>query len=160
MPGWGLRQILMNMAGGTIYQFGPFHFEPAERRLHRDGIPVSLQPKVFDTLQLLVERAGHAVKKDDLMARVWPDATVTESSLAQNVLTLRKLIGSDAIETVPKFGYRLTVPVRAIRGGERVTSPSTLSDGDLVGFGSVTMTFHERPTLASTETQPSAGHPG
>ena len=44
----------------------------------RDGNPVSLGPKVLETLLLLVENAGHLVDKDELMKRVWPDAFVEE----------------------------------------------------------------------------------
>ena len=46
-------------AGDTsIYQFGPFQLDPAERLLARDGRPVALTPKAFDLLVYLVERHG------------------------------------------------------------------------------------------------------
>ena len=41
-----------------IYRFGEFELDPDERRLIAHGAPVTLTPKVFDTLVLLVERAG------------------------------------------------------------------------------------------------------
>jgi DNA-binding winged helix-turn-helix (wHTH) protein len=37
--------------------------------------------------------------------------------------------------------------------GERVTAPKPLADGDLIGFGSLTLTFHTRPPLLTTDTQ-------
>ena len=80
----------------TVYEFGPFRLEPAERQLRRDDQPVPLTPKAFDTLQALVERAGRAVRKDELMAMVWPDANVGEATLAQNIFALRKVLGDGA----------------------------------------------------------------
>src|SRR5882762_5268066 len=95
------------------FSFGPFRLEPGERRLLRDGEPVALTPKAFDTLVALVERAGRVVTKDELFQLVWPDATVEEGTLAQNVFTLRRALGDDTryIETVPKIGYRFIEPV-------------------------------------------------
>ena len=97
------------------YAFGPFRLEVAERRLTRDGTIVALTPKVFDTLVLLVERAGHLVTKGDLMSALWGDLIVEEANLTKNVWLLRKALGEDAdaayIETVPKVGYRWVAPV-------------------------------------------------
>ena len=53
-----------------IYEFGPFRLDAAERVLLRDGRPVSLSPKAFGVLQLLVESSGHIVSMcaiDNLM---------------------------------------------------------------------------------------------
>jgi DNA-binding winged helix-turn-helix (wHTH) protein len=97
--------------------FGHFQLDTAERRLLRDGQPVSLTPKALDTLLALVQHAGHAVSKDDLMRAVWPDGFVEETNLAFNISTLRKLLGDGQngeryIETVPKLGYRFVMPVK------------------------------------------------
>jgi TolB-like protein/Tfp pilus assembly protein PilF len=95
-----------------IYEFGPFRLEPAERRLRRGGTVLPLTPKALDTLLVLVENAGRAVGKDELMDRVWPGTTVAEATLAQNIFALRKVLGdSPHIETVPKFGYRFVAPM-------------------------------------------------
>jgi TolB-like protein/Tfp pilus assembly protein PilF len=82
----------------------------------RDGKPVPLTLKAFDTLVALVEQQGQVVEKDDLMKRVWPDAFVEESNLTQNIFTLRRILGESAerlkyIETVPRRGYRFVAPV-------------------------------------------------
>jgi len=71
------------MPAQQIYEFGRFRIDPEERLLLRDGKPVPLTPKAFDTLVLLVENHGHLMKKDELMRRVWPDAFVEEVNLAQ-----------------------------------------------------------------------------
>ena len=102
----------------SIRSFGPFRLELAERRLLRDGIPVPLTPKAFDVLGMLVEHAGHLVKKEDLLARIWPDAAVEEANLARYVWTLRKALGDNNekpayIETIPTVGYRFIAQVDA-----------------------------------------------
>ena len=115
-----------------VYEFGPFRLETGERRFWRDGRPVRLRGKVFDTLCVLVSRPGRLVGKDDLMAAVWPDTVVEENNLAHNINALRKALGDGAlIETVPGKGYRfagtacLAAPTTASRALE--TPPDTPS---------------------------------
>jgi TolB-like protein/DNA-binding winged helix-turn-helix (wHTH) protein/Tfp pilus assembly protein PilF len=102
-----------------IYEFGDWRVDPDEHLLLRQGNPVPLTPKVFQTLVILVENAGRLVPKDEFMRRVWPDAFVEEAALAQNISLLRKTLATSAsngaaIETVPKRGYRLLAAVRAL----------------------------------------------
>ena len=75
------------------FRFGDFSLIAAERRLLCRGESVPLTPKVFDTLLLLVENAGHLVEKEAFLRQLWPDAFVEESSLAQNISILRKVLG-------------------------------------------------------------------
>jgi TolB-like protein/DNA-binding winged helix-turn-helix (wHTH) protein/Tfp pilus assembly protein PilF len=110
------RSSLNTAPKQEIYEFGEFRLEAAERRLLRDGIPLALPPKVFDTLVLLVQNAGRLLSKDELMKGVWPDTFVEEVSLAQNISQLRKALGETVgdgqmIQTVAKRGYRFTAPV-------------------------------------------------
>jgi DNA-binding winged helix-turn-helix (wHTH) protein/pimeloyl-ACP methyl ester carboxylesterase len=107
------------MAGvSTSYEFAEFHLDVAERRLLRDGTDIGLAPKVFDTLRLLVENAGHLMTKDELLRRLWPDTVVEENNLNKNISVLRKVLGESAasdscIETVPRVGYRFVAAVHA-----------------------------------------------
>src|SRR5215831_10498268 len=97
------------------YEFGTFRLDPSERILLRDGQPVALTPKVFDTLVLLVENAGRLITKDEFMKQVWADAFVEDGTLAQSISQLRKALGDlDVIETVPKQGYRFLGSVRPV----------------------------------------------
>ena len=105
------------MPAKQIYEFGKFRIDAEERLLLRDGAPVPLTPKAFETLLVLVENSGRVVKKDDLMKRVWPDAFVEEANLAQNVSAIRRVLdtnGDQHIETVSKLGYRLIVTTRLV----------------------------------------------
>src|SRR5689334_13485503 len=106
-----------------IYRFGEFELDPDERRLLAHGVPVTLTPKVFDTLVLLVERAGHAISKDELMHALWPRGFVDESNLTKHIWLIRKALGegeNDArwIETVPKLGYRFAAAVQRVARSE------------------------------------------
>jgi Tol biopolymer transport system component/DNA-binding winged helix-turn-helix (wHTH) protein len=106
----------------AVFLFGPFRFDEAERVLMRDGEPVVLTPRAFDTLLALVSRAGRLVEKEQLLEEVWHDTFVEEKTLSQNVLTLRKALGrtpsgAHYIETVPKHGYRFAEPVRVLLPG-------------------------------------------
>lgn len=99
-----------------LYEFGPFRLDPAERLLLRDGEPVPLEPKVFDTLVLLIRNSGRLLRKDELLSEVWPDAVVEEGSLTRNISTLRRALGDGEnglryIETVPRRGYRFVASV-------------------------------------------------
>src|SRR5260221_8956778 len=93
------------------YRFGPFELQPDQRRLLKDGVAISLRPRAFDLLLALVDRAGHLVTKDELLARVWPKAVVEEAALHAQMSALRKVVGSDAITTVSGRGYQFTLPV-------------------------------------------------
>lgn len=102
-----------------IYEFENYCLVPAERLLLCDGQPVSLQPKIFETLLVLVENSGHLVEKDELMTRLWPDTFVEEATLARNISDLRKSLGENGnkqkyIETVSKRGYRFVAEVRQL----------------------------------------------
>ena len=78
-----------------FYEFAPYRIDAVERRLLRGDQPIPLTPKAYDTLLALVENAGHSLKKDELMQRVWPDTFVEESSLTRNISVLRKVLGDE-----------------------------------------------------------------
>lgn len=103
------------------YEFGPFRIDPLKRLLLRDGQAVALASKSFDTLLLLVERRGEVMLKDELMQRLWPDTTVEENNLTQQISALRRALGERAAEhryivTVPGRGYGFVSDVREVCG--------------------------------------------
>lgn len=109
----------MSRPARHFYEFGPFRVDVANRLLLREGQPVPLTIKAFDTLLALVENSGQVLEKDELMKRVWPDAIVEENNLTQNVSALRKIIGEDTsgrryIETLPRRGYRFVGSVEEV----------------------------------------------
>jgi adenylate cyclase len=103
----------------AVYRFGPFELDGAEHRLLRNGVEVPLQLKAFETLCILVERAGRLLTKDDLLRQLWPGTIVEENNLNKNISMLRKALGECAtgqsyIETVPRVGYRFAAPVEQV----------------------------------------------
>ena len=110
----------MNGPDPSIYEFGEFRIDAVKRRLLRDGDPVALTPKVFDTLLHLVQRKGEVIEKEDLMRAVWPDTVVEENNLNQNISMLRRVLQERRGEnryilTVPGRGYRFIAAVEAVR---------------------------------------------
>jgi len=100
----------MSLITQEIYEFGPYSLDAVERVIWRDGSPLSLTPKAFDTLLILVRNHGRVLTKDELLQQIWPDTFVEEVNLAVNISTLRKALsdstgGREYIETVPRRGY-------------------------------------------------------
>src|SRR5437870_955636 len=112
----------MSSSEKHLYEFGEFRLDTTERLLLRNGQPVSLPPKVFDTLVVLIQHSGHLLDKDQLMHELWPDAFVEDVNLSVNISVLRKALGESEngqryIETVPKRGYRFTAQVSELESG-------------------------------------------
>jgi DNA-binding winged helix-turn-helix (wHTH) protein len=109
----------MSILSSRIYEFDSFCLNTTESLLLRNGQLIPLTMKAYKTLLVLVERNGHIVSKDDLIKKVWPDTFIEEATLTQNIFTLRKVLGKTPdgrsyIETIPKRGYRLAVPVNEV----------------------------------------------
>jgi DNA-binding winged helix-turn-helix (wHTH) protein/tetratricopeptide (TPR) repeat protein/TolB-like protein len=100
-----------------VYEFGRFRLDAQKRLLLRDGCPIKLFPKEFDTLLALVEQSGELLDKDELMRKVWGKTIVEESNLSSNISHLRKALGEtrdqhEYIVTVPGHGYRFVAEVK------------------------------------------------
>jgi TolB-like protein/DNA-binding winged helix-turn-helix (wHTH) protein/Flp pilus assembly protein TadD len=110
-----------------VYAFGEFQVDPANQLLLRNGAPIALTPKVFQTLLLLIERPGQLVTKDEFVRRLWPDTFVEDAALAENISRLRRALGDTRVPalivTVPKRGYRFAPQVT-------VTKPNAEPDAD------------------------------
>jgi TolB-like protein/DNA-binding winged helix-turn-helix (wHTH) protein/tetratricopeptide (TPR) repeat protein len=99
--------------------FGAFVFDPTNRRLLRDGLPVPITARVFDILSVLIQHAGEPLDKDRLVRLVWGDVSVEEGNLARNVSTLRRLLGEHPddhryIVTLPGRGYQFVAEIRPL----------------------------------------------
>ena len=110
---------VMSRPAKHSYGFGPFHFNPTEHVLLRDGEPVPLRPKEFALLLALVENHGRLLTKDELMQGVWADRSVEEGNLSKQISNLRQKLGDTAaepqyVDTVEAVGYRFIAPVREI----------------------------------------------
>jgi DNA-binding winged helix-turn-helix (wHTH) protein len=107
--------VVLGFAGvfrgtGVRVVFGDCTFDGETREVFRDGRPVHLSPKAFRLLELLLEARPRALSKAEIHEKVWPDAFVSEATLASLVAEIREAIGEhgkDArhIRTVHGFGY-------------------------------------------------------
>jgi len=102
----------------TTFQFGAFTIRPESGELWNGGRRVRLAPQPFQVLALIVLGRGELVTRDEVRAAVWADGTTVEFDQGLNycLRQIRIALGDDArqpvwIETVPKRGYRLLVPV-------------------------------------------------
>lgn len=103
----------MNRARKRFYEFDRFRIDTANWQLLCEGRPLALKAKALETLLLLIENEGQVLGKDKLMKALWPDSFVEEANLTQNIYMLRKVLGGKGyVETVPRRGYRFTVPIR------------------------------------------------
>jgi len=109
------------------YRFGPFELRTRTREIAKQGVKLKLRPQPFQVLEVLLERAGDVVSREELHARVWGKETFVdfEHGLNTAVKELRGVLSDSAsepryIETIPRVGYRLMVAVEAI-AGERTT---------------------------------------
>ena len=100
-----------------IYEFGPFQLDTRKHILSKAEQTVESNSKAVELLMVLVERAGSAVKTEDLSKQVWGSRYVGSNSIAQCVHHLREILDDDAkdskyIATVPRVGYRFVATVK------------------------------------------------
>lgn len=94
--------------------FGNCELRVADRQLLIDGAAVALGGRAFDLLAALAARRDRLVSKAELLDLVWPGLIVEENNLQVHVSALRRLLGLQAIATVPGRGYRFTPNAQSI----------------------------------------------
>jgi len=113
------------------YRFGLFELDADKNLLQRGGELVSLPPKAFDLLLLLVRRGGRVVSKEEILSAVWPESRfIEEWNLTQLVYALRNALADkkkrpEFIETVPRRGYRFVASVEEVRPDVAAATPDT-----------------------------------
>lgn len=97
-----------------IYEFGPFRLDSGGRLLFRAAERLALTPKAVELLIALVESRGRPMTREELLRKIWADACVEEGTLTSHISLLRKVLGDEHIETLPKRGYRFAGSVREL----------------------------------------------
>ena len=151
------------------FEFEEFRADIGQRKLLRNGQPVEITAKVFDTLAFLLRNHGKVVEKEELMRALWPDTVVEEGNLHHYVSTVRKLLGEKPgehrfIATVPGRGYSFVAPVEIVSTEPIVKPQSSRSPRRLalvaaivaiaVMVGVVVRTFAHRTGPGSRLTHP------
>lgn len=99
-----------------IHRFGDYEVDERRIELRRGGVPVPVEPQVFDVLLLLLRERDRVVTKEELLDRVWGDRFVSESALTSRIKALRRAVGDDGrsqhvIRTVHGRGYQFVAPI-------------------------------------------------
>lgn len=92
-------------------RLGEFEIDRNSHTLRNQGRAVPLGARALDLLWALVTARGQLVTKDELLRQAWPGLVVEEANVQVQVSALRKVLGPDAIATVPSLGYRLALPI-------------------------------------------------
>lgn len=98
----------------STYLFGEFTLDLTRGCLLRAGEEIKLRPKVYEALKYLVENPGRLIGKQELIQAVWPDSFVTDDSLVQCTVELRRALDDrdqQVLKTVPRRGYIFASPV-------------------------------------------------
>ncbi len=109
-----------------IFRFAEIEVDEREFSLIKAGEALSVEPKAFRVLLILLRNPQKLITKEELLNAVWGDTAVTENSLTRSIALLRRLLGDEArdprfIETVSTVGYRFVCPLEVLEGGARAT---------------------------------------
>ena len=104
--------------GSRTIRFGVFDADLRTRELRRQGTRVKLPRQSFQILQMLLERPGELVTREELRNALWPEDTFVDFDHGLNnaVKRIRSVLGDSAdtphyIETLPRMGYRFIGPI-------------------------------------------------
>ena len=106
-------------------RFGRVEMRPRERQLLVEGRAAGVGARAFDVLLALVERRDRLVTKSELLELVWPGLVVEENNVQVQISTLRKLLGPQAIATIPGRGYRFTAALDGDAAHSTVAVPQS-----------------------------------
>jgi eukaryotic-like serine/threonine-protein kinase len=98
---------------GQTLRFGPFSLDPRCGELRTNGTRIKLQGQPIQILELLLEKPGELVSREEIRQKLWSSDTFVDfdHSLNTAIKKLRQALGDEAdtpkyIETLPRYGYR------------------------------------------------------
>lgn len=122
------------------YRFGVFELDPRGGELWKAGVRTRLQPQPARVLAMLVGRAGELVTRDEIQREIWQEGTFVdfEQSLNFCIRQIRTALGDQAatpryVETLPRRGYRLLVPVEVVGGEPAVHTEAEVEPARIPG---------------------------
>lgn len=130
-----------------ILRFGDCELDVAGRELRRGGIPIHVEPQVFDLLNYLIAHRERAVSKDEIVREVWRGRIVSEATLSSRINAVRQAIGDTGktqqyIRTLPRHGFRFV--------GEEATGPKSLHSPASLAASPAAVERHVAPTQKVT----------
>jgi DNA-binding winged helix-turn-helix (wHTH) protein/TolB-like protein/Tfp pilus assembly protein PilF len=133
--------------GKNVFHFGPFTVDGANFVVRKEDQAVTIAPRAFDVLVVLLINAGRVVEKQEIFDAVWKDTFVTDNALTKIIKDLRHALEDSAenpryIETIPKRGYRFTGQLK------NAEIPGTADPGDSRHDDVAGRASFSRPVLA------------
>ena len=128
-----------------IMEFAPFELDIDRAELRAGGVAISMEPKAFALLCLLVENPDRVISKDEMIATVWGGRFISDAAVSTALKLVRKALGDDSevqafVKTVRGRGHLFVAPVRIVSAAVPVAvMPEVVVAPDARG---------ERPTLA------------
>jgi eukaryotic-like serine/threonine-protein kinase len=117
-----------SLPASRVVRFGLFEVDLRSGELRKAGIKIKLYGQPFEILVALLERPGDIVTREELRDRLWPPDVFVDVDISLNkaINRLREALGDTAdnsrfVETLPRRGYRLIVPVTPVNGPGRLT---------------------------------------
>jgi DNA-binding winged helix-turn-helix (wHTH) protein len=127
---------------GRKYRFGPFEAHTASRELFKGGTRIRLRGQHYLILEVLLDRAGEVVTRDQTRGKLWPADTFVdfEHGLNTSVKKLRRVLCDSAekpryIETLPRLGYRFIAPVEVVAETTEPPADAPLFSAEEMGQG-------------------------
>ena len=105
-------EIRDQQTAATTIKVGPFELDPSKYEFTKNGEPVQLTTIEFDLLKLLMQHAGHVLKRDDILGNIWGEEVyVTSRTVDTHIANLRRKIEDDPdqshwITGIRGVGYR------------------------------------------------------
>lgn len=110
---------MTSLNSDAVLQFGPYAFHLRQRLILDGDRPLRMGGRALDILQVLVQRAGTVVSKEELIALVWPTSVVEDINLRVHIAALRRALGDGPdgqgyIVNIPQHGYRFIAAVQRV----------------------------------------------
>src|ERR1700723_1695413 len=121
----------------SVVRFGTYEVSLQSGEVRKSGLRIRVQQQPIKLLEILLERPGEVVTREELRSRVWPDESFGDFDQALNIAVakLRSALGDSAenprfIETLPKRGYRFIADVSVVDADARRKRSESVA-GDL-----------------------------
>ena len=138
----------------ATYRFGPYDLRTRTRELYKHGTKLKLRAQPFQVLQALVERAGDVITREELRDLLWPEMMFVDFQHGLNaaISELRATLNDTAsepryIETLPKVGYRIKVPVEVVETAGTASETADLAVLTTRGEGTETAIEFNGPAV-------------
>ena len=117
----------------SVVRFGTYEVSLQSGEVRKAGVKIRVQQQPLKLLEVLLERPGEVVTREELRSRVWPNDSFGDFDQAVSIAIakLRSALGDSAenpryIETLPKRGYRFIADVSFVDAEGHIRRPESL----------------------------------